>query len=60
MLPASIPTLIRKSRPRPRPAIRIAPTPRPRPIRTYELLPINIDEFEKMEMTKTKPIPRNT
>lgn len=52
MFPASIPTLIRKSRPRPRSAIRIAPSPRPRPIRTYELLPINMDEFEKWKWQK--------
>ena len=39
------------------PAIRIPPSPIPTPRRAIKLLPINMDGFEKMEMTKTRPIP---
>ena len=47
-------------RSRPRPVIRIPLTPRLGTKRTPELLPIYMDEFEKVEMAKTRPIPENT
>ena len=51
---ASIPTPIPISRlgPRPRPAIRFPSVPIPRSRRISELLPIDMDEFDKMEMIK--------
>ena len=47
-------------RSRPRPVIIIPLTPRLRPKRTPEPLPIYMNEFEKAEMVKTRPIPENT
>ena len=47
-------------RSRPRPVIRIPLTPRLGTKRTPEPLPIYMDEFEKVEMAKTRPIPENT
>ena len=50
------------SRPRsiPRPVIRIPLTPRLGTKRTPEPLPVYMDELEKAEMAKTRPIPENT
>lgn len=55
---ASIPTRIPKSRSRL--PIRFPPIPIPKPTRILESLTIDVDELEKMEMAKTRTIPKKT
>ena len=66
MQSACLPTSILISRPRPRPRSRPRPRPRttikipPIPRCTLEPIPINIDEFVKLEVAKTIPMPKIT
>ena len=52
LTPIPTPILIPRPRPRPKPAVKIPPTPRPRPKWIPELIPVDMDEFDKMEMAK--------
>ena len=46
-------------RSRSRSAIRFPSTLIPRPKHTFESLPVDVDELEKRDMSKNRPIPEN-